>query len=152
MTKPLDQFGGWLKFFLVIQWINIVICGLTVLIALLTMITAETFAQALEPVFLFFYSIMIILLCLRIVKALKIKAPETPGRIIKLLTWVLSAAFIYAILEWSYYYFSQGPSELSTTTTKSGGDVIRILIWYAIWTSYFKKSARVAKYYGLNTK
>lgn len=151
MAKPLNQFGGYLKFFFIIQWVNFIFCGLTALIALLTMISVKTLIRTIEPMILFFYSIVITSLCFKIIKSIKKQTTETPRQIIKLLTWILSAAFIFTILEWSCNYFIPAPAESSSSTIiELTGSIIRVLIWYAIWTSYFKKSKRVAAYYGAN--
>lgn len=149
MAKPLDQFGGWLKFFYIIQWLNFILWGITILAIMLAIFIAGSAAKVIEYLISFFNVIAIVFLCFRIIKIVRKKETSTPKQIIKLMTWIVFTVSIFAFFEGIFYYFTLGINGLSNLS-ETFRDIIRILTWYAIWTNYFKKSKRVAAYYGAN--
>ncbi|MFH1692275.1 MAG: hypothetical protein ABIC68_06920, partial [Candidatus Omnitrophota bacterium] len=68
MAKPLDQFGGWLKFFYIIQWINLVLGGIAALLIALTIFTAENVTDSVVALISFFNGLVLLVLFYKIIK------------------------------------------------------------------------------------
>ena len=149
MAKSLNQFGGWLKFFYITQWIVIILCVVFTLQVVLLIFGAENTNEMIEFLFASLKSLITLILFIKIIKRIKKRDVSIPNQIVKLMTWVVMFTVIFAICEGFMYYLTLGREGLSNLT-KMGEDLFRILIWYAIWASYFKKSQRVFSYYGKN--
>ena len=151
MAKPLDQFGGWLKFFYVMQWASVISWTIFTLLFVLSIFAADNFSEAIEFVIAIFDAIIALILYIKIIKVMKKKETYTPNRIIKLMTWLVIFSAIFAACEGLLYYLTLGIKGL-TELAETGKGLFRILIWYTIWTNYFKRSKRVLAYYGKNAK
>ena len=149
MAKPLDQFGGWLKFFYVMQWVSVVAWGIFTLLFVLSILGAENFHETIEFSIAFFDALITLILCIKIVRAIKRKDTYIPNRMIQLMTWLVIFTALFAVCEGLFYYATLGVEGLSNLA-ETGKGLFRVLIWYVIWTDYFKKSKRVLAYYGQN--
>lgn len=149
MAKPLDQLGGWLKFFYVMQWISVIVWGIVTLLLVLSIFAVENFNEWIEFAIAFFDGLIALILSIKIVKVLRKRDAYVPNRIIKLMTCLVAFTAAFAVCEGAVYYLTLGVEGLSNLA-ETGKGLFRILIWYVIWTDYFKKSKRILAYYGQN--
>jgi hypothetical protein len=146
MSKPLNEFGGWLSFFYIISWLATI--GFIMLV-LTTLPAIFKVSKPLEIVAILIYYIgdgINAFLNFKIVKVITVKDAKTPNKVLTLVTWIslLTVLFIIPGL-WLDYILRGGKA-----ATEMGKGVIKVLVWYFIWTSYFQKSKRVFAYYGKN--
>jgi len=154
MAKPLDQFGGWLNFFYVGHLVCIIYLVGASLIYALAIFAVGGGSKAMLVLIGLLHSIITVILCIKIVKILKIKELDTPQKVVKIMTWLVILAVIFAFCNILIYSFNDIPEvedysgldRLARTVFR----VIGAIIGYAIWKSYFKKSKRVIAYYGIN--
>ncbi|MFH1691706.1 MAG: DUF2569 family protein, partial [Candidatus Omnitrophota bacterium] len=125
--------------------------GIAALLIALTIFTAENVTDSVVALISFFNGLVLLVLFYKIIKITVKKDTATPNKLVKYITWILLVTLIFAFLEGLSYYISSGVKGLSNLGETAAG-IIRTLIWYAIWSSYFKKSKRVAAYYGNNAK
>ena len=149
MSKPLNEFGGWLAFFNFTLWFNFVVIVLTSIFLLFTFFKVSnstyilgifiTFVRYLVSGFLFF----------QMIKLIKQKAEDIPGKIIQLLKWYVLIAVVFVSFVWAFSYFNK-----IEVLIKLRVELIKFAlsaIGYAlIWGSYLKRAKRVCAYYGKN--
>jgi len=146
MSKSLDNFGGWLFWFYLISWISLVLFGVVSLLSLVAIFSTSRGLEAIETLIYGFDSVICAFLSFKIIKLVKKQEPLTPNRVVKIMSWFLIFTAIFIIPElWLDYLLNNGKS-----ATEIGKECVRVIIWYCIWTSYFKQSKRVLVYYGKN--
>lgn len=151
MAKPLDQFGGWLKFFYIMQWVAIILQTIFTLLFAFSIFRTENTNKIIELLIAFFGGLVGVILYIGIVNVTREKSTYVPSRIIQLMRWVVIFTVVFAVCEGLLYYLTLGTEGLSNLI-ETGRGLIRILIWYFIWTNYLKESKRVLAYYGQNAK
>jgi len=99
MSKPLNEFGGWLFWFSIGMWLSLVI---SVVFTLLTLTAAFAANTGLEVINSLIYSVDLgigAFLCFKIVKLIKIQDPATPDNIVKFMSWILLVTLLFFIPE-----------------------------------------------------
>ncbi len=144
-NKQENHFKGWLKFFYIINFVWLIFLPLGSLVYILSsMLDSETsilsnklmfYVLELTPDFIF--SILIL-------RSIKIQNTSTPESIKKLMSFELAAKLIIGIL--IYMAYKNGIAQ------DKPSPFFFSIIYYLIWSNYFKKSKRVFNYYGANSK
>jgi len=149
MVKPMDQFGGWLSFFQLTCWFNVIILPIVGIVILFALLAPENRNEFWILVISLFDLTIAFYLFLKMVKMIKIKEKETPNRIVKIMNMIILMTLFFALIELCYYYFTVGIDGLSNfkDTAKS---TLQMFTWYGIWTAYLNRSKRVLIYYGTN--
>ena len=138
-----STFGGWLRFFQIINILWVVLIGLVITASLVFASLdyyepheySDVFAAAFELTPEFVISIVTL-------GALARKSPTTPAKIVQNMGYYVWATLaVYFIL---YYLFKSGAITDKPITFWGA------VIYYYIWSSYFKRSKRVKSYYGAN--
>jgi len=152
MPKPLNEFGGWLKFFYVQAWCSFVILtgfgiyGLLMFPKAITHFIFLPFWVALELCCMLGGSIDFMK-----IKIMRITDPLVPQKLIRLTSWnaILMVMCIVFIVIFYHYVPIKYISEAGVTMY-FGMTLIKILLWLCIFVAYFRKSERVSAYYGVS--
>jgi len=135
--------GGWLRFFQITNYISLILGGIIAIVMSLsifledglfeTQLDLASFILEISPSLIFSFLIL---------KVIKKREPHIPAKIKKYIGgYVVMSLLITLLLN---YLHSSGLITDKPTT------VLGDIIYYAIWVSYFKRSKRVAEYYGQN--
>ena len=145
MTLPLHLFGGWLWLFYVGIWIGI-IAGLFNCYTILN-VQGLVMPGVLVFLILLVNQVIVLILLFNILRKVKIKEQNIPEKIVRLLTWIFVTSFGFSVVAiiLSYLFFESASSEFIMALVTN---IVRILIYWAIWSNYFMKSKRVSSYYG----
>jgi hypothetical protein len=149
MVRPLEQFGGWLKFFYITAWIAAILGFIILALLLFGVLAAENTTERIESFIALLGIAIYLILVVKMIKIIKIKEATTPVRIVNFMHLIIIFAVVFGLFEGIFYYLTQGVEGLSNLT-ETGRAIVRMLIWYAIWTSYLRKSKRVQAFYGKN--
>ncbi len=153
MAKPLNQFGGWLRFLQVMSILGIVIG--TIATVFVSYVIFEKYASGefiqdeLKASLLFilvefpvsFYFVF------KILMNLNKKSPESPDIISRYIRYNLIFIVLISIVE-LFVYISIGDASSSIYETLKS--LIGTAVGASIWLSYFKQSIRVKEFYGKN--
>ena len=113
MAKPLDQFGGWLKFFYIANWVNIGIIAVSVpLLAFGMAVSKGTFDYG-DLAITLIGSLIELIFLINIVRIIKIKNPVTPSNIVRFLSFIVILTIVISFVEFFYYYVVKGKEGLS---------------------------------------
>lgn len=138
MDKPLNKFGGWLKFFWVINLISLLIYFFAFIgkFALLHQNTSQSTIHFILAQFDYAQSAVFIF-C--ILKYLKKQEPATPQKIV----YFLFASGLVTLAIMVFKVFIPGGADITPSEN---------MVWFYImvWALYFKESKRVNAYYGNN--
>lgn len=151
MIIPLNKFGGWLRFF---QIINVfIVVRLTVGIFSFNYDNAILFYETGHYWQLLPYLLSVILYCasffliFKILKNLGVKSNKSPDLIADYLKYyfitVISIKVLISII------VAQSGYSMAEQIIKS---VLVLGIYCAVWIRYFKKSERVRSFYGVNAR
>lgn len=157
MCRPLNEFGGWLRFFLILWWIHLISASLQLVnVTLFLMEGIPTDPTQLFKIFLLVsiqWSIPIIF-AIRLIKAVRIKSARTPNKINKILWRYLVVFFLVWILVPRVAYLAKvTPPDTAYYANLFHNLIIAAIIlgiYSTIWVQYFRKSKRVLAYYGKN--
>jgi hypothetical protein len=144
MARPLNEFGGWLKFFYITMWIGLVALPIYMLLLL-----PGLFGGARGAVYWLVILIddaICVFLGYKIIRAIKKREADTPNRLIRLLAFVLLVGVIFAVPEIYFGRIVRGMEGVWEVVKA----VIKVIIWFFVWTTYFRKSKRILAYYGKN--
>ena len=153
MVKPLNEFGGWLKFF---QLINVFCLILVMLYSLSTLYYAAgafsskipfTDELKLSAAFMFTLFPLLFYYTIKILKALRIQSPHIPDEISGYIRNIMIFSVIAGIVEVSYLKSSPDMTQQAYDLFRS---LIQPIIMNLIWLLYFRKSVRVKEFYGKN--
>lgn len=138
-----ESFGGWLRFFQVINYISAsIIIFMFFMVAVFFAFGQYGEGELFEAVIAAVELIPDLIIPLLILQIIKIKRKEIPQRLVKLLgIYLVCSLVVYAVV---YYLFKT--DVVADKPVSFWGS----LIYYYIWLSYFKKSKRVKAYYGEN--
>jgi len=146
MAKPLNEFGGWLRFFQVICWLTLIVYGVNVFVITGLVLDQPTPQKIFSFVVLIFGIGFLLFLIWKILRLLTVKAPEIPGRIVKKMLVFTIVAALFSLADTCFSYWIYGMA----LSFRDARDFLRPIAWYLIWSSYFRKSKRVVAHYGAN--
>jgi uncharacterized membrane protein len=157
MCRPLNEFGGWLRFFLILWWIHLISAGLQLVNVTLFLVEGiPTHPTQLFKIFLLVsiqWSIPI-LFATRVIRTVRIKSAGTPNEIIKILWRYLAVFFFVWILVPRVAYLAKlTPHDTTYYANLFQNLIIAVIIlgiYSTLWIQYFRKSKRVLAYYGKN--
>ncbi len=150
MAKPLDQFGGWLKFFFVVEWISIVLGSIFSVAFIAGIVTMEGMADKGYNLLYLIDTVIMVFISMKIVRIIKIKEQTVPQRIIKFLFIYAGATLAITAIQFIILYqFPMKDVVVDKEAVDLGKATIKALVWIAFWANYFKKSKRAITYYGL---
>ena len=153
MVKPLNEFGGWLKFFQIINIFSLILVTLYFLSTLY--FTAGAFSLKnpltnelkLSIAFMFTLFPALFYYTFKILKSLKTKSMHVPDEISGYIKYILLFSVIAGVVEITLF--------ASPDLLKLVYDLFRSLIQpiaiNIIWLMYFRKSVRVKEFYGQNS-
>jgi len=154
MAKPLNEFGGWFRFFQIINIIGVVLLGISVLLSTLAIASfflQQNYKGAIELIIMILKIIVTMILALKILWILKIKDECIPVTIRRCLLWILIFSIIFLGVEISVVYWINGGKLLNEDYQSFRGS-IQTVIFCLIWMSYFKISKRVSLYYNTTVR
>jgi len=149
MVKPLNEFGGWLRFFYIGLWISLVASILEVVLYLFLLFKAADFVHLIEASFLFLRAIFVAFLFSWLIRTVKKKDLVTPDETLGLMAWyfwVSLGVFLFVVIL-EYFPLAVDPLKI---VLSYGRVILSLLVWYGIWSTYLKKSKRALAYYGKN--
>jgi len=137
------HFGGWLRFYQIINIISLVIFGLFFLAGIaFSFLGYYESGESTDMIAALVESIPGLFISIVAIKLLTVKSPQTPNKMVKMLGYYVTATIvIYAVL-----FYLHKTEQISEKPLSFWGSVI----YYYIWSSYFKKSKRVNGYFGAN--
>lgn len=148
--KKLDEFGGWLMFFYCICWLSIILLAVSFLSLIVNFFKLDFTASGKIVMLIYILDVIITaILIIKMVTMMRSKDSTVPAKITKLITLVLIFSLAFGVCEILVYLLTQGPSGL-INFKDSAKAVIKTVVWYVVWTGYWKKSKRVLAYYGKN--
>ncbi len=157
MRRPLNEFGGWLRFFLILWWIHLISAGLQLVNVTLFLVEGiPTDSTQLLKIFLLIsiqWSIPIVF-AIWVIRTVRIKSAGTPNEIIKILWRYLVVFFLVWILVPRVAYLAKlTPPDTTYYANLFQNLIIAAIIlgvYSTLWVQYFRKSKRVLAYYGKN--
>ena len=157
MPKPLNEFGGWLRFFLLLWWIHLISASLQLVNVTFFLVNGiPSGSTRLFKILLIVYiqwSIPI-LFAIWVIRTVRVKSADTPDKILKILFLYVVVFILVWILLPRVAYFAM----FTSPDTKYYVKVLRnlmiaamiLFIYCTVWVQYFRKSKRVLTYYGKN--
>ena len=149
MAKPLNEFGGWLRFFQITNIIGVVLLGISIFMSTLAIadfFIEQNYKEVIELTVIALDIIITFILTLKILWVLKIRDKCIPVTIRRCLLWILIFSIIFLGVEISVVYWINGWKLLNEDYQSFRGS-IQTVVFCLIWISYFKKSKRVSLYY-----
>lgn len=138
-----SSIGGWLRFFQVINILSVVMVGIVIMIVIgVGFLEGFETQEAIDILFSLPELIPSVIFSVLILRVLSVQSEETPFKISAYLKYNVSIAvlvFVFLMVLFFSEIISERPESL-----------LGSLIYYYIWTSYFKKSVRVKEFYGSN--
>lgn len=150
MAKPLDQFGGWLKFYYITKWLAAILGFLAIVVFALAIIVSEALPEMAYQFLYLLDGVALTVTSILVIRILRVKEQTVPKKVIRLIlvyaviTVVLTVIQMYMVNE-----FAMKDIVVANELKELGRGMIKTLIWTAFWANYFKKSKRVISYYGL---
>jgi len=141
MKKPLNEFGGWLRFFWVINLLSLIFLCLSVISNFLSYMNSGSSTIYVSFIVTQLTSSLAALLTWYILRFLKKQDPAIPIK-----SMILLGASVVVILP-QLFFKENLPFNL---ITYSNLDVGFMNIFTLVWIGYFQKSKRVKAYYGKN--
>ena len=145
MAKPLNEFGGWLRFFQVTCWLTLIIFAVNGALAVAAVFNQFSFQKLIVFSVLLAGVVVILSLLWKILRLLKVQSPKTPEQIAKKISLVAICAVIFSLVDtFSGLWLFQMSLSFSSLM-----GLLRPIVWFLVWSSYFKKSKRVNSHYGV---
>jgi len=146
MVKPLDQFGGWLLFFHITNWIVAIInASFLLLLVVIGLLDAEY--DAMEGSIYVLTPLVHVLVIFKMIMATRIRDSSTPNKIVGYVRVLFGCVLIIGLSENLYMYLAQDIQSVRAHLD-AWKQFTGTFIWYSIWFIYFQRSKRVSKYYG----
>lgn len=143
MTKPLKQFGGWLRFFQVFCGINITLMIVVVIGSMLFAIVDMSLQSLTRNFVNMAQAGLILYFCARIVKNIVDPARSIPRKIQRDIIRIVITYLIFHLIQIPLaFWFKDVTIDLAFYVTPA-----YIVTLYTIWLVYFQHSKRVAAYY-----
>jgi len=149
MVKPLNEFGGWLRFFSVACWFGLLLWCTAIFVLIIGILGDSAVSGKIDFLISVVDGIIYIVLISKILRILKTRDSMIPKKIIDYMGWILIFTFIFEFCHIGFYYYTLG-YEASGNVAESGKVIVKMLFWYATWTAYLRKSKRVLAYYCKN--
>ena len=155
MSKPFNEFGGWLIFCricVILSFVLIIKDVVLVLIALVANpfmhITDISRQDTVSAVIGVFFDVILVFIQVQMIKIFKTRAPIIPTQISKLfIVWLVVVIAIFGV-SFVTDHFNMLPSSLEIDKLKIS--TFAGLIIPLSWLAYFRRSKRVKAYYGAN--
>jgi hypothetical protein len=149
-VKPLDEFGGWLRFFLIVTWIGVVMCVIALPIFAFTLFDADPKTRWEAGVALF-DAAATLWISRMIIKRVKDREPGVPAemRLLMIVSMTLGAAVLLGDVLIYWAHGAWPPSGEDYISLRADSKSIQ---WGLLWFLYFKFSRRVKTYYGEESK
>jgi len=153
MNKNYEKLGGWLLFFFVFQWIAIVVNNLTVVVLFFSEVSGSGGGVGVAAIISGFLQMCIALsYVIYIVKKPMFAASLTQIRILLRTFTILSVCGLALIIIFAVF-FAVAPELLRALPADNAAIIITVITlsfaWNIIWYNYFRRSNRVAVYFGL---
>lgn len=151
MAKPLHRFGGWLKFFNLSLWFAAIFMTGTTILLTVSIFKSESVFEFSAYLISIFDGVVSIVLNILILKIMKKKSIDTPSKMVKLMAYLVgfSALFVICLI---MLYSLVLKMDAAAPVAEEGKGIFSVIIWFLIWSSYFKKSKRVFSYYSKNVE
>ena len=149
MAKPLNEFGGWLRFFQITNIIGTVFLIIVIALSILSTVSLLITAEYKEVVGMIVMTIDITItvgFTIMILWNIKKKDESTPAKIRYYLLLILIFSLVFLVIEIPVTNWICD-RKLSFINFQYFQDAARSVIFCLIWMSYFKKSKRVSLYY-----
>jgi hypothetical protein len=153
MVKPLNEFGGWLKFFQIINVFSLILVTLyflsTLYFAAGAFSSKNAFTSELKLSIAFMFTLFPALLfyTFKILKSLKIKESHVPDEISGYIRYILLFSVIAGVVEITLF----AAPDISKLVYDLFRSLIQPIVINIIWLLYFRKSVRVKEFYGRNS-
>jgi len=147
MAKPLDEFGGWLRFFEITSWIGVVVISGLCMFLLLALAGVERTGDFMSILISAVDSIVYVVLMIKLLKIIRIKDPETPSKVVGFLKLVVLFTVLFTVCDIISAYFFFDKKEFLELAGVNGKAITQAVFWFLVWRSYFTKSKRVEAYY-----
>ena len=144
--QKFEKLGGWLRFFLVVNWLQLILCLGTALLFLVSLFESESATHFFSMFIYIPECIVSAVLLYKILRLIYIRDAAIPNRIVRLITWLTVLGILFIIPEMILEYAWAKELDYS----EWGQIAVRTLIYCFIWRGYFMKSQRVSVYYGQN--
>ena len=154
MAKPLNEFGGILRLFYAISWFFLLYYLATfamgVSIGFIDFEFTEKWSltnRLAIQALLMINTGVLAYLYYRILKIIKVRSPDTPQRIIKLILFIFGFSLAINIVAIPVYLWADQLEWTQKMTDDLKRDFLQSSGTLAIWYSYFRRSRRVKSYY-----
>ena len=154
MAKPLGEFGGWLRVFLIITWLGLLssLLGFAAAfsVALLSYGPFEDWDTHKRLVWGFLGILETGIagyLYYLIIKIFKIRSPSVPDTIIRLMLLIFTLSLLFAAVEVPVSVWTSGEEWSDEMATDLRNEFVSAAGVLAFWYWYFKTSRRVKSYY-----
>lgn len=152
MSKTFDQFGGWLKFFQICNYIGIVVGGLMTLYVILNIGKVLSKLDVMGSIVLILsliYEFIIIILFYKMVDNIEERHPSVVEEINQYFKIIFVSTIILMVLNiFLIFYIKSGTSNIFAKNILRTG--MNNLVYCSIWMTYFKISKRVKEYYKID--
>ena len=146
-AKPLNEFGGWLRFFQVTCWLNVVVLVLVLPVFLIALFAENKPAGIAEDLSMVADAAVSLYLIRRILQVVQVPAKESSENIRGWLKIMLGLSLGFVALNLVIAYWKHGGA-----WSKDAEDVLRGakagVGWPLIWLGYFQQAKRVKAFYG----
>ena len=143
MNQSFKQFGGWQKFFQILCMLNVVFSIASIIMLIQTLFSSES---SLTTFFTIIESGLTVYLLLKILKIIELNVPESKVKIINYLFTMFLVAIGYFIIS-TFFEMITSSWVWTDENTYILAASLQMMIWCALWQTYFTKSKRVKEYY-----
>ena len=159
MPKPLNKFGGWLRFFLALWWGHLILACLQ--LVNISFYLMEGIPANLTQLLMILMAVSIqwsipIIFATWVIRTVKVKSANTPNKVVKILCRYFVVFFLVWILVPRVACFARlTPPDTTYYANLFQNLVIAGIVlgvYSSIWFLYFRKSKRVLAYYGKNAR
>lgn len=147
MAKPLNEFGGWLRFFQVVNLIGVIIFPIILLLVVIGTFTDYNYKNAVESLVTMVDIAISVYFSIRILQIIKKRDISVPAAIIKYLLLIMIFSLVFLAIEIPIILWAND-GQWTQADTASARSSLQTVVSYLIWSAYFRKSKRVDLYYG----
>lgn len=157
MSKPLNEFGGWLNFCGICVILSVIMLSIDIVEVIIVLVVSAfthliiniSRQDIVSGVIVVFVNGILVFIQVQIIKILKERAPIIPTQISKLfIVWLVVPIVIFGVV-FLMHHFNMLPSSFKIDKLKIS-NLLAVLIIPLSWLAYFRKSKRVKAYYGAN--
>ncbi|GMT48766.1 MAG: hypothetical protein IEMM0008_0305 [bacterium] len=141
MVRPIDDFGGWLRFFQIDNWLVILALIFDIVDLSMGLKDLGTVKAVIRDSLTIIEFTAYIYMTYKMLNVIQLKSADIPNIISKLLLTLLILSASFLVIKMFV------TSEMPMTSVKiMGGEVF----YFIAWANYFERSKRVKAYYGAN--